>query len=96
MANWSGSTMIESSKELLQIVADMEDLNKNLMLAVATYSTAIEDNVKEGTEEMVKKVDALLQSIRKEIEDRANKVGEAGKKITALETDAKNKINSLR
>ena len=96
MANWTGTTMIGSSNQMLESVARMEELNKELMKSVYAYSQAMQDNVKEGTEEMIKKIDALLASIRKEIEERAQKVNEAGKKLSAIEGAAKNKIDSLK
>ena len=96
MANWTGSTMIGSSKAMLETVAKMEELNKDLMKSVFAYSQAMQDNVKEGTEDMINKIDALLASIRKEIEDRANKVNEAGQKLSAIEGAAKGKIDSLK
>ena len=96
MANWTGTTMIESSKTMLQSVEKMAELNRDLMIAVSTYSNAMQDNVKEGTETMIKRIDALLKQIREEIEKRANKVNEAGKKISALETAAKSKIESFK
>ena len=60
MANWTGTTMIESSKTMLQSVEKMAELNRDLMIAVSTYSNAMQDNVKEGTETMIKRIDALL------------------------------------
>ena len=96
MANWTGSQMIGSSKEMLDAVSKMEELNKDLMKAVYNYSLAMQDEVKEGTENMVKRIDALLESVRKEIEERANKVNEAGKKLSAIEGAAKSKIDSMK
>ena len=96
MANWTGSTMIQSSKTMLDIVQEMSDLNRNLMVNVGNYSRAMQDNVKEGTEEMIKRIDALLLQVRNEIEQRANKVNEAGKKLSAIEGAAKGKIDSFK
>lgn len=96
MANWTGSTMVTSAKTMLEIVEKMDELNKGIMTNVASYSAAMQDNVKEGTEQMIKKIDAILLQIRKEIEQRANKVNEAGQKLSALEGAAKNKIDSFR
>ncbi len=96
MANWTGSTMIASAKAMQSIVESMNDLNKNLLVSVANYSLAMQDNVKEGTEEMIKKIDAILAEIRKEIDERAAKVNEAGEKLSAIEMGAKDKIDSFR
>ena len=65
MANWTGTTMIGSSNVMLETVGKMEELNKELMKSVYVYSQAMQDNVKEGTEEMINRIDALLASIRK-------------------------------
>ena len=95
MGNWTGTSMIASAKALMSIVEEMNDLNKTLMVNVSAYSLAVQDNVKEGTEKMIKKIDVLLGDIRKEIEERAKKVNEAGEKLSSIELSAKGKIESF-
>ena len=95
MANWTGTTMIASSKAMLEVVAKMEELNRTLMVNVASYSAAMQDAVKEEAEKMIKKIDVILMEVRKEIETRASKVGAAGEKLSALEMDAKNKVSGF-
>lgn len=96
MANWTGSSMVAGAQAMLRIIENMDNLNRTLMTNVASYATAMQDNVKEGTEEMIKKIDTLLLQIRKEVEEKAQKVNEAGEKLSALELAAKGKIDSFR
>ncbi len=93
--NWTGSTMIASSKAMQEAVKQMEELNRTLMVNVATYGAAMQDAVKDETEAMIKRLDIILKDIREEIDRRAQKVEEAGQKLSALEMDAKNKINGF-
>lgn len=93
--NWTGTTMISSSKAMQEAVKAMEELNRTLMQNVASYSAAMQDAVKEEAEEMIKKLDVILKDIREEIDRRAAKVEEAGKKLSALEMDAKNRIGGF-
>ena len=95
MANWTGSSMVAGAQAMLRIIENMDNLNRTLMTNVASYATAMQDNVKEGTEEMIKKIDTLLLQIRKEVEEKAQKVNEAGEKLSALELAAKGKIDSF-
>jgi hypothetical protein len=54
------------------------------------------DQVQEGATAMVQKIDAVLREMQEVITQKLNKVGDSAKRISAIQSQAKSKIDSLK
>ena len=94
--NWSGSMMVLSAKEILNVLEHMKELNQKLIGDVAAYANVMQDDVKNASEKLVKRINLLVEEIKEQVKEKTLLLDEAGKKLTALESGATNKINDIK
>lgn len=88
MPEWDGITMQQSARQMDQAVDAMDELCKNLMRGVNSYSQVMQDQVQAKSREMITRIDALLRQIREQINRQSQKIAESGAEQVAIEQSA--------
>jgi uncharacterized protein Yka (UPF0111/DUF47 family) len=96
MAKWDGDIMATQKRAMDECIDRMKTADEEIMSAVGIYSRAMNDQVQEGATAMVQKIDAVLREMQEVITQKLNKVGDSAKRISAIQSQAKSKIDSLK